>query len=58
MLPQLLLSLFLGTQFVAGSVILQKDAESILPALDLPVGSAVEPERWSYDNCGKDLRHQ
>ncbi|CCA74493.1 related to phosphatidylglycerol/phosphatidylinositol transfer protein [Serendipita indica DSM 11827] len=44
MLSKLLLTAFLGAQIVAGSVIVQKNAENAMPL--------APPERWSYEDCG------
>lgn len=44
MLPQIIVAALLGSRFVAGYVVLQENT---------PVPMLVEPERWSYENCGK-----
>jgi hypothetical protein len=45
MLPQILLTAFLGAQLAAGAIIVQKDAQQDL--------SIAAPERWHYELCGK-----
>ena len=45
MFSKLLLTAFLGAQIVAGAVVVQKNAENMMPL--------APAERWSYEDCGR-----